>query len=76
MDPDCALNCSVVTSSLEAQAEIKNAIAKNKTVEIANRFITRAKLTINSVISQIASVVEQATRKLKLSPFDVRQASR
>ena len=63
-------------SSLEAQAEIKNAIAKNKTVEIANRFITRAKLTINSVISQIASVVEQATRKLKLSPFDVRQASR
>ena len=30
----------------------------------------------NSVISQIASVVEQATRKLKLSPFDVRQASR
>jgi hypothetical protein len=43
VDPVCALDSSVVTSSREAQAEIKNAIAKNKTVKIASRFITMAK---------------------------------
>jgi hypothetical protein len=71
VDPVCALDCSVVISSLEAQAEIKNAIAKNKTVEIANRFIMGAKLTMNSVISQIASIACHGNRRTRLSSFDV-----
>jgi len=71
VDPVCALDCSVVISSLEAQAEIKNAIAKNKTVEITNRFIMGAKLTMNSVISQIASIACHGNRRPRLSSFDV-----
>jgi hypothetical protein len=55
-DPVCALGSSVVISSREAQAEIKNAIAKNKAPKIASRFITRVKTNHDSAISQIASV--------------------
>jgi hypothetical protein len=58
VDPVCALDSSVVTSSREAQAEIKNAIAEKKAAKIARRFITRSKANHNSVISQIASVME------------------
>jgi hypothetical protein len=72
VDPVCALDCSVVISSVETQAEIKNAIVKNKTVEIAKRFITMANLTINSVISQIASIACHGNRRTRLSSsFDV-----
>jgi hypothetical protein len=63
VDPVCALDSSVVTSSREAQAEIKSAIAENKTMKITNRFITRAKLTMNSVISQIASIARRGNRR-------------
>lgn len=55
-DPVCALGSSVVISSREAQAEIKNAIAKNKAPKIASRFITRVKTNHDSAISQIASL--------------------
>jgi hypothetical protein len=42
VDPVCALDGSVVTSSREAQAEIKNVIAEKETAKIARRFMTRA----------------------------------
>ena len=46
MDPGCALDCSVVPSSRDAQAESNNAIAERKAAKIARRFITMAKLTM------------------------------
>jgi len=39
--PDWELGSPVIPWSPEAQAEIKNAIAKDKTAEIAGRFIRR-----------------------------------
>ena len=44
--------------------------------ENCQAFHHEGKANHNSVISQIASVMEQAIPKLKLSPFDVRLASR
>jgi hypothetical protein len=70
-DPVCALGSSVVISSREAQAEIKNAIAKNKAPKIASRFITRVKTNHDSAISQIASVAWHGNRRTRLSSFDV-----
>ncbi len=43
--PLCELDRSVVTSSLEAQAEIRNAIAKNRAAEKAKRLVTGTNLT-------------------------------
>ena len=40
----CEPDCSVVASSCEAQAEIRNAIAKNKAAPSATRFITGTNL--------------------------------
>jgi len=37
--PDCELGSPVIPSSREAQAEIRNTIAENKTAEIARRFM-------------------------------------
>jgi hypothetical protein len=39
------LGCSVITSSREAQAEIRKAIVKNKVAERTKRFITWTNLT-------------------------------
>ena len=38
-------DCSVITSSREAQAEIRNPVAENKTAKIAKCLITRETLT-------------------------------
>ena len=40
----CGLDCSVVVSSREAQAQIRNAIAKNKAAHSAKRFMTGTNL--------------------------------
>ena len=37
--PDCELGAPVIPSSREAQAEIRNATAKNNTTEVVRRFI-------------------------------------
>jgi hypothetical protein len=76
VDPVCALDSSVVTSSREAQAEIKNAIAEKKAAKIARRFITRVKLTIIPLSLKSLRLWSKQSPKLKLSPFDVRLASR
>jgi len=71
VDPVCALDCSVVTSSLEAQAEIKNAIAKNKAAKIARRFITRIKLTMIPLSLKSLRLRVVGIGETKLSSFAV-----
>jgi hypothetical protein len=71
VDPVCALGSSVVISSREAQAEIKNAIAKNKAPKIASRFITRVKTNHDSLSLKSLRLRVVRISATKLSSFAV-----
>jgi hypothetical protein len=74
VDPVCALDCSVVTSSREAQAEIKNVVAEKKTAKIARRFIIRV---TNHQFRYLSNRFDwgASNPKIKSSLFDVRRAA-
>jgi hypothetical protein len=75
VDPVCALDGSLVTSSREAQAEIKNVIAEKETAKIARRFMTRA---TNHQFRYLSNRFDwgASNPKIKSSSFDVRRGSR
>jgi len=71
VDPVCALDCSVVPSSRDAQAESNNAIAEKKAAKIARCFVTMAKLTIIPLSLKSLRLRVVGIDETKLSSFAV-----